>query len=89
MHTTAQYICEGLPWLNRRSSCATQVYKLDAYADARGFNDEYRKNASRVRYPCRLTVVYQNGPPLNLASRESTINQHICEAANARLSNFY
>ena len=38
-------------------SCTANVYKLDAYAGARGFNPEFRQYASRVSGPCGLTVV--------------------------------
>ena len=47
----------------------TNVYKLDAYADARGFDPELRQYASRVPSSCGLMVVYKLSPPLNLASR--------------------
>ena len=54
---------EGHPWLNLHSGC-TNVYKLNAYAGARGFNPEFRQYASRVSGPCGLMVVY-NISPLN------------------------
>ena len=55
---------------NRYSGCTTNIYKLDAYAGARGFDPELRQYASRVPSPCGLTVVYKISPPLNLASRD-------------------
>ena len=63
--------------------CNTNVYKLDAYADRRQY-------ASRVPFPCGLTVVYEISPPLNLASRDITriINQqlkHIYMLGNVHL----
>ena len=68
---------------NRYSSFTTNIYKLDGYAGARGFDPELRKYASMVPSPCGLTVVYKMSPPLNLTSRyrlywvESTINQQL------------
>ena len=59
----------GRPWPNRYSGC-TNVYRLDAYAGARGFDPELRQYASRVPSPCGLTMVYRISPPLNLASRD-------------------
>ena len=61
----------GRPWpLPNRYSCTTNVYKLDAYAGARGFDPELRQYASRVLCPCGLTVVYTIYSQLNLASRD-------------------
>ena len=75
----------GRPWHNRHSSCTTNVYKLDAYDEARWLNSEFRQCASMVPCPCGLTMVNNISPPLNLASRdfactaqvESTINQQL------------
>ena len=61
---------EGRPWPNRYSSCTTNVYKLDPYTGAPGFDPELRQYSSRVPSPCGLTVVSNIFPPLNLASRD-------------------
>ena len=37
----------GRPWPYRYSSCTTNVYNLDAYAGARGFDPELRQYVSR------------------------------------------
>ena len=42
------------------SGCTTNVYQLDAYDGARGFNPEFLQYASRVPSPCGMTVVYKN-----------------------------
>ena len=74
LHLQVKYPCLplllGRPWHNRYSSCTTNVYKLDVYAGARGFDPELRQYASRVPSPCGLTVVYKISPSLNLASRD-------------------
>ena len=72
----------GHPWPYQYSSCTTNIYKLDAYAGARGFVPELRQDASRMPSPCGLTVVYKNSPPWKLGKSryrlywvESTIKQ--------------
>ena len=51
-------------------SCTTNVYKMDAYAGARGFDPELRQYASSVPSPCVLTVINTIALPLNWASRD-------------------
>ena len=67
---TFHLVYEGRPWPNQYSDCTTNMYKLDAYAGARGFDPELRQHASRVPSPCELMVVYKLFPPLNLVSRD-------------------
>ena len=61
IHIQRSTFKRGRPLPNRRtcSRCATNVYKLDAYAGARGFDAELRQYASRVPSPCALTAVYK------------------------------
>ena len=42
------YSVGGRPWPNRHSSCTANIYKLDAFAGARGFDPELHQYASRV-----------------------------------------
>ena len=65
----SEYVLEvkGRPWLNQHSSCTTnKCLHMLLY----GFNPDFRQYASRVPCPCRLTVVYEISPPLNLACQD-------------------
>ena len=42
------FASRGRPWPNRYSCCTVNVYKLDAYAGARGFDPEFMRLGCQV-----------------------------------------